>query len=355
MPAARTVATTLTGAVTLALTLGACAGTPAPATAPEPGATPSEAQSDGALVLYSGRDEELIGPLIELFEEKSGITAEVRYAGTTELAALILEEGEASPADVFLSQDAGALGAVAKAGLLAALPADVTQAVAPGFTSTDGTWTGVTGRARVIAYDGQELTADEVPDSVTELTDPEWKDRVGFPPTNASFQSFVTAFRVLEGEDAAKAWLAGIAANDPQRYEKNGAVLEAIDAGQLDLGLINHYYWYEKAAEVGADNMRVQLKFPAAGDPGALVNVSGAGVLTGGVEDGDALELVRFLVSPAAQQYFVENTFEYPLIEGVAAPAGLPDLESLRNPELDLSDLDSIQETVDLIAAAGLT
>lgn len=351
----RTLARTLTATVTLALALGGCAGASTPASAPKPAAASSTAPGDGKLTLYSGREKELIAPLIKLFEKESGVKVEVRYAGTTELAALLLEEGKASPADVFLSQDAGALGAVAKAGLLQPLPKDVADAVAPGFTSTDGTWTGVTGRARVIAYDGQKMTADEVPDNVAELTAPAWKGRVGFPPTNASFQSFVTAFRVLEGEDVAARWLTDMVANDPKRYEKNGAVLDAVDAGQLDLGLINHYYWYQKAAEVGAKKMRVQLKFPVAGDPGSLVNVSGAGVLPNGAKDADAVKFVRFLVSPAAQQFFVKSTFEYPLIKGVEAPDGLPDLDSLRNPKLDLSDLDDLRKTGDLLATAGLT
>src|SRR5690606_2406026 len=195
--------------------------------------------ADGSFVLYAGRDETLIQPLIEQFEAETDITVEVRYAGTTELAVLLQEEGSATPADVFLSQDAGALGSVGKAGLAATLPPSIADAVPSEFTSTDASWVGVTGRARVIVYDSEQLAADEVPSSVLELTDPAWEGRVAIPPTNASFQSFVTALRVLEGEDAARQWLEGMVANGSPVYEKNGAILEAVQAGEVPLGLIN--------------------------------------------------------------------------------------------------------------------
>lgn len=346
-------------AVVLAAALVACSSPdpePTGTTAPDPASSAEPGVAgDGQLIVYSGRSENLVQPLIDAFEEESGITVEVRYDGTTALAALLLEEGDRTPADVFLSQDAGALGAIANEGLFTELPEDVTGAVPEGFTSTDGSWVGVTGRSRVIVYDGENLAAEDVPTSVLELTEPEWRGRVGIAPANASFQAFVTAFRVLEGEDAARAWLEGIAENDVQKFESNGAILEAANSGRLDLGLINHYYWFETAAEVGADAMRAQLQFLEPGDPGALVNVTGAGILVGSAEDPDALEFVRYLISEEGQEYFVEETKEYPLLPGIAAPEGLPPLESLRNPELDLSDLDSLEQTVDLIADVGLT
>lgn len=338
----------------LAPALAACAGAAAPGPTSSGVGTAAFA-SDGRVVLYSGRDEALIQPLIDEFEAASGIDVDVRYDGTTALAALLSEEGERTPADVFLSQDAGALGALSRAGLFTTLPDAVADAVPDGFTSTDGSWVGLTGRARVIVYDGQEIADDAVPTSVAELTAPEWSGRVGVPPTNASFQAFVTAFRVLEGEDAARAWLEAMVSNGVQRFESNGAILEAVNSGRLDAGLINHYYWYRTAAEAGQDNMRARLAFLPPGDPGALVNVTGAGILAGAAADADALDLVRFLLSEEGQSYFVANTYEYPLVPGIAAPEGLPPLEDLRTPDLDLSDLDSLEQTVDLIAAVGLT
>lgn len=316
--------------------------------------TGSEAEGDGEFTLYSGRDEELIAPLVEAFEAETGIDVEVRYGNTSELAALLLEEGDATPADVFLSQDAGALGAVAGEGLFATLPEDLAGSVPAGFTSTDGSWVGVTGRARVVIYDGEQLTEDEVPDTIDAYIEPDWNGRVGFAPTNASFQSFVTAYRVLEGDDAAVSWVEGLAANDPQIFEGNSAILEAVDSGVVEVGLVNHYYWYARAAEVGEDTMRAQLRFMAPGDPGGIVNVTGAGVLSGSEGDPDALAFVEYLVSEAGQTYFVEETFEYPLVEGVDAPPGLPALSDLVTEGLDLSDLDDLGETQDLLAEAGL-
>ena len=336
------------------LTLSACTAANDD-TAPTQGVASSPPTStDGTFTLYAGRDQELIDPLIEKFESATGVSVDVRYAGSTELAALLLEEADATPADVFLAQDAGALGAIAKGDMFATLPENITAKVPVGFTSTDGSWVGVTGRARVIVYDSEQLSADEVPTTVAALTDDRWSSQVGIAPSNASFQSFVTALRVLEGEDTARAWLEDMKANDVKIYAKNTPILEAANTGEIALGLINHYYWYRMAAEVGADNMRAQLAFPEPGDAGSIVNVTGAGLLKGAADDADALLFIEYLVSEAAQQYFVDSTYEYPLIDGVSAPAGLPALETLTNPKLDLSDLDSLGETTERLVAVGL-
>jgi len=329
---------------------GCSASVPAPVEIPES----AEPVADGALTLYSGRDEELVQPLIDQFTAETGIAVEVRYGNTPELAALLLEEGKASPADVFLSQDAGALGALSQAGLFGTLPDDITSAMPVGFTSTDGTWVGVTGRARVIVYDGERYTAEELPDTIDGFVTDDWAGQLAVAPGNASFQSFVTALRVLDGEDAASTWVEALAGNSPQIFEGNGAILTAVNGGVVDAGLINHYYWYRAAAEVGPENMRARLKFLTAGDAGSIVNVSGAGILTGAAADADALEFVRYLVSQAGQRYFVEQTFEYPLLPGVASPEGVPSLASLLNPELDLSDLEDLATTQKLLSDAGL-
>ncbi len=337
----------LTALAATGLLLAGCA-------APAPVEQPSEPAADGAFTLYSGRDEALVQPLIDQFEAASGIEVEVRYGNTAELGALLLEEGDATPAQVFLSQDAGALGALSQAGLFATLPDDIADAVPAGFTSTDASWVGITGRARVVVYDGERFTANELPDTIDEYVTDEWSGRVAVAPSNASFQSFVTALRVLDGAVAAVAWAEALAGNDPQIFEGNTPILTAVNEGVVEVGLINHYYWVRAAAEVGTENMRAQLKFLTAGDPGSIVNVTGAGILSGAAADADALEFVRYLVSLEAQTYFVEQTFEYPLLPGVDAPAGLPSLESLVNPELDLSDLDDLAATQRLLADAGL-
>ena len=344
-----TASLSFTALAAVGLLLAGCTA-PAPVDTEQPG----EPVADGTFTLYSGRDEALVQPLIDQFEATSGIEVEVRYGNTAELGALLLEEGDATPADVFLSQDAGALGALSQAGLFATLPDDIADAVPAGFTSTDGSWVGITGRARVVVYDGDELTADDLPDTIDGYVTDEWTGRVGVAPGNASFQSFVTALRVLDGDDAAASWAQALAGNEPQIFEGNTPILTAVNDGAVDVGLINHYYWFRAAAEVGAENMRAQLKFLEPGDAGSIVNVTGAGILAGSSTDADALEFVRYLVSLEAQTYFVEQTFEYPLLPGIDAPQGLPSLESLINPELDLSDLDDLATTQRLLADAGL-
>ncbi len=311
-----------------------------------------DSSDEDTLVVYVGRDEALVAPLLEQFTEDTGIEIETRYAGTSDHLATLLEEGERTPADVFLSQDAGALGALSDAGLLQPLPAEVADRVAAPVTSADDTWVGVTGRARVIAYNTDAVSADEIPDNVAALTEDEWSGRVGIAPGNASFQAFVTAFRVAEGDDAARTWLEDLAANDVQTFEGNSDILQALRDGVLDVGLINHYYLYEAAAEVGADTIPVALEFPRAGDPGALVNVTGAAALS---DHPDADDLLAYLVSDDAQRYFVENTSEYPLVEGIDPPEGLPTLSDIEGPIDDLALLADLEASLLMIEEAGLS
>lgn len=336
-------------ATVLTTALAGCGSESAPA-----GEASQQASAPQTVVLYSGRDEELVGPLIEKFEAATGITVETRYGSTTEMAAQLLEEGDKTPAQVFLSQDAGALGAISAAGLFTTLPGEVTGVVEPAYTSRDGSWVGLTGRARVIAYDGKKLSADEVPDEVTALTGPAWKGKVGIAPTNASFQAFVTALRVSEGEAAAEKWLTDLKANDVKIFEGNSAILEAVNSGSLDAGLINHYYWYATAAETGADKMRAQLKYGKPGTTSALVNVTGAGVIKGSGQNAAANQLVAYLVGNEAQTYFVEQTQEYSLVPGATGPKGAPTFTELQGPDIDLSDLASLDQTVALLQKVQL-
>lgn len=311
------------------------------------------ASADGStLTLYSGRSEELVGPLLDDFTEATGIEVEARYGDTAEMANLILTEGENSPADVFFAQDAGALGAVAEQGLLAPLPEETLGAVDERFKSPNGDWVGVSGRARVVTYNTDTLSETDLPDSIFGFTDPAWSGRIGWAPTNGSFQSFVTALREIEGEDRAREWLEGIQANDPSVYEGNNPALDAVIAGEVDVAFINHYYLMQRLdedPEAAAANY-----FLADGDPGALVNVAGAGVLNTAENDEAARELIGFLLSEQAQEYFAGETHEYPLIEGVEVDAGMPPLEEIGTPEIDLSDLADLEGTLDLLQEVGI-
>lgn len=309
---------------------------------------------ESKLVVYSGRSEDLVQPIIDDFTQASGIEVAVRYGDTAELAAQLVEEGDQTAADVYFAQDAGALGSLSEAGLLSELPQRTLTAVPARFRSSDGTWVGTSGRARVMVYDPSQLSLAAVPDSVFELTDPRWKGKVGIAPTNASFQAFVTAMRVLDGDERARAWLEGMAANEVQTFDNNILVLNAAEDGLISVGLINHYYWYQQVAEEGLAAVPARLKFLDSDDPGALVNVAGAGVLRPTDREADAQRFVEFLLSREAQRFFTEQDKEYPLTGEVPLADGLPPLSRLETPRIDLSDLDSLDETIEMIEEAGL-
>ena len=310
-----------------------------------------EATAGGPITVYSGRNEELVGDVFDDFTAETGIEVEVRYGDTAELAATILEEGQASPADVYFAQDAGALGALEAEGLLTPLPDDVLDLVDPLFRSRDGNWTGTTGRVRVLAYNTEALAEDEVPDSVFELTDPQWEGRIGWAPTNGSFQAFVTAMRVEAGEDVAREWLEGIIANDPAEFENNTGIVEGVGRGEVEVGLVSHYYLYRFLAE--DPDFPVENKY-LPGDIGGLVNIAGAGVLATSDEQEAATELVRYLLSEEVQTYFgqVTDALEFPVRDGIESP-DLPSLEEIDPPDVDLSDLEDLQGTLELLREVG--
>ena len=330
----------------LALPLAACGGD-------DGGGEASAGSGQDPLVVYSGRNRDLVGPLLERYQRDTGEKLKVRFGESPDLAATLIEEGDNTPADVFLSQDAGALGAVEKEDLLAPLPQDVLDDVDDRFRSKEGRWVGLTGRARVIAYDKRELKEADIPRSVLDLTDEEFKGRVGWAPTNASFETFVTALRKLRGEDVAREWLEGMVANDTKPFPNNIAVRDAIASGEIDMGIINHYYVAEAVAEEGRD-YPVGLFFPPKGDPGALVNASGIAMLGGTERTDQAMKLIRYLLSKPAQEDFARRLKEYPLAAGVQPDPGLRPIDDIQQPEgLDLTELDDLKGTVELIQDAG--
>ena len=314
--------------------------------------TEAEAELGGKLVVYSGRNEELIGSLIEQFETETGVDVEVRYGDTAEMAAQILEEGDNSPADVFFGQDAGALGALAAEGRLVELADDQLDAVPDGLKDDEGRWVGTSARARVAVYNTDALTEADLPDSILDFTDAEWKGRIGWAPTNGSFQSFVTALRVLEGEEGARSWLEGIKANEPAVFDGNTPIVEAVGAGEIDAGFVNHYYAFK--AKKDNPDLAVANKLFGDGDPGGLVNVAGAGILDTADNVAAAEAFIDFLLAEEAQTYFAEETFEVPLAAGVEPAPGVPTLEELTLPELDLNQLDDLAGTLALLTELGI-
>ena len=305
----------------------------------------SDDSGGDALTIYSGREEELVAPVYEDFDGE----VEVRYGDSAPLAATIIEEGDNSPADLFFSQDGGALGALAAEGLLEPLPAEILKQVPSAFRASDDTWVGITGRARIIAY-GPDVDQADLPDSPLELTAPEWKGRVGWAPTNASLQAYVTALRVSEGEGVAREWLEGMAENAVP-YEKNSTVRDAIAAGEIDVGLVNHYYVAQAAAEEGPD-YPVEIYYPPEG-LGSLINVAGIGVLASSENKEQALAFIEYLLSDETQTFFVEESKEYPLVKGIKADPGLKPLESIPAPEIDLASIADLEATLDLMRETG--
>ncbi len=304
-----------------------------------------------SLVIYSGRNENLVGPLIEQFQEDTGVTVEVRYGDTAEMAATILEEGQNSPADVFFGQDAGALGALQAAGRFQPLPQDLLDQVDARFRSEQGEWIGVSGRARVFVYNTETVSESDLPESIWALTEPEWQGRVGWAPTNGSFQSFVTALRVLEGEERAQEWLEAMIANDVQVFAGNSQIVEAVGRGEIDLGLVNHYYLYRFLSE--DPNFAAANYYPVSGGAEAMVNVAGVGILDTAEESEAALTFVRYLLSDAAEQYFADETVEYPLAGTVQIDERLTPLSQINTPDIDLSDLADLEGTLQLLQEVG--
>lgn len=313
---------------------------------------PAAAQTNTeSLVVYSGRSEALIAPILEQFSVETGVQIEVRYGSTAEMAATILEEGDNSPADVYIAQDAGALGALAAAGRLAPLPSDVLERVPAQFQSNDGLWVGLSGRARVLVYNTELVSPDELPDSILDLTAPEWAGRVGWAPANASLQAHVTAMRVLLGEDAARAWAQGMVDNGAPAYDSNNASLQAVADGEIPTALINHYYVYAFKAQ--NPDAPVALHFFAEGDVGNLINIAGAGVVSTSDHPGLAQRLLLYLLGSTAQTYFAEQTAEYPLIAGVSVVGDVPPLDTIPAPDIDLNNLRDLETTLTLLRDTG--
>lgn len=361
MPRARTIRRSGVLAAALLAIAGpaliACSNSEEPST--ETGTPTSAAVTEPVtLTVYSGRNEELVGPLLDQLKEATGAAdVEVRYGDSAEMAAQLLAEGDATDADLFFSQDAGALGALAQAGRLAKLPQQTLDMVPAEYQAADGSWVATSARARVVAYDPGQVSAGDLPQNVDDLVDPKWKGKVGYAPTNASWQAFVTGLRVIRGEDGARDWLTKFADNDPQVFEKNTPILEAVNGGgDIALGLINHYYWFQMAAEVGEDKMNAQLHYVSGNDPAALVNVAGIGAVAGSDAGDVATKAVEFLLSATAQQYFADETAEYPVVAGVTSSVHqLPELDSLNGPDIDLSELASLEETLTLLQEVGLS
>lgn len=305
------------------------------------------------LVVYSGRTQDLVGPLLEDFAEESGISIDVRYGDSADLALLIDEEGDRSPADVFISQSPGAVGYLDAAGRLSELPDDVVELVPEGDAAADHTWVGLSGRVRTLVYNPDLVDAESLPESVLDLTGEAYAGRVAVAPTNGSFQDFVTVLRHELGEDEARAWLDGLAAGDAPTFTNNTAIVEAVSRGEVPMGLVNHYYAVRALAE--DPDLPVANHFFPEGDYGSTLLVTAASIIEGTDAGDDARELVEFLLSEDAQTFFSDETFEYPLVGSASPNAALPPFEDIATTRVDLDELGGgLEATTEMIDESGL-
>ncbi|HEX7706730.1 MAG TPA: extracellular solute-binding protein [Thermoanaerobaculia bacterium] len=334
----------------LLITSVACSGE-RPADSATTSQPATEAKGDNKLVLYSGRNEKLVGPLLARFTRETGIQVEARYGETAEMAATLIEEGRRSPADAFLAQDAAALGAVSRAGLTRPLPSDVISRIPARFAGPDGSWVGISGRARTVVYNPKRIRPEQLPRSLEEIGTRATAGRWGIAPLNASLQSHLAVFHATQGREALEQLLDAMVKASPRRYPRNGAIVDAVASGEIDWGLVNHYYVWEAKKE--RPDLAAENFFMPEGSASSFVNVAGIALID---DDPDALRLIEFLLSDEAQQYFATETFEYPLVAGVAAPVALQPLEELRTPEIDFARVSAVlPETLGLINERGLS
>lgn len=317
-----------------------------------PGCLQKETQAkQKELTVYSGRGENLISPLIERLQVDTGINVKVRYGNTAGLASTILEEGKNSPADLFFAQDAGALGALAKEGRLLKLPNTLLEKVDHRFRSFNGDWIGITGRARTVDYNIELVNPSELSDSIWGYTDAKWGDgKIGWAPINGSFQSFVTAFRVIEGEEKAQDWLEGIIANEPQVYPKNTPIVAALGRGEIYVGFVNNYYLHRFKAE--DPNFPVEHHYTK-GDAGSMINVAGVGIVDTVKDRSLAEQFISHMLKEETQRYYTNTTYEYPLVKGVEVIGNQKPLSEINTPDIDLSDIDDLNGTLNLLQDVG--
>ena len=317
------------------------------------GAATAPAQST-SLTIYSGREERLVKPIMDRFTRETGIQLNVRYASSTTLATALVEEGRNSPADVYWSQEPGTLGLVASRGLLDRLPTSVVGRVPPRFATPSRRWVGTSARSRVLVYNTRTVATRQLPASVWNLTAARWRGKLGIAPTNASFQAFLGAAIHLHGESRVRAWLRGLEANDVKLYPNNTTVVQAVGRGDIDAGLVNHYYLYNVLAD--SPGLPIRNHWFRAGDPGNLVLAAGVGVVSATEKDAAARRFVQFLHSRWAQRFIARGpgAAEYPVIKGVPRRPGLPPLASIKGPTYNLGRRSAdIEPAVRLLLETG--
>lgn len=336
--------------VIAALGLSACAGSTAPGAS---SSTDSSSLSGTSITVYNAQHEELTQAWADAFTKKTGIEVVLRNGSDSELGNQIVQEGSASPADVFLTENSPAMSLVENAGLLAPVDAATLANVPTQYRPASGDWTGIAARSTVMVYNPSLISSDQLPTSIMDLQKPEWKGRWAASPTGADFQAIVSAILQEKGEDATTAWLTAMKEN-ASAYKGNSTVMKAVNAGEIPLGVIYHYYWFIDQAKTKENSANTKLAYFGPQDPGAFVSVSGGGVLASSKNAAAAQQFLAFITGPDGQQVLRDGTsFEYAIGSDVASNPALPPLSSLQPPAIDPSTLNS-KKVTDLMTAAGL-
>lgn len=307
------------------------------------------------VTIYSGRSEDLVLPVLDAFECESGISVVTNFGDPTDLALQLVEEGDRTPADVFLSKSPGAVGFLTSEGILATLSDDVVSLVDEANVGGEDAWVGITGRERVLVYNVDLVDEADLPSSVLDLTKEQYRGQVAIPATNGSFQDWFTVFRAQLGDDVAAQWLEDMVANDAIVTESNRPTVDAVGRGEYEFGLVNHYYNFQEAEALG-DVHRAENHSFDGGDIGSLVIVTAAGVTSTSDNVAESEQLIQFMLSEGAQSYFTNDSLEYPLAADVEPAAVLPALSD------DGSDFDvtfddlgnGLTRTVEIIENSGI-
>ncbi|TFC04724.1 iron ABC transporter substrate-binding protein [Cryobacterium adonitolivorans] len=341
----------MTGAIATATLLGATA-CGAPGEAPSPSAAESSTPS-GAITVYNAQHEELTQAWADEFTKETGVTVTLRNGDDSELGNQLVQEGSASKADVFLTENSPAISLVDNAELFTKVDASTLEQVPEQFQPTSGNWTGIAARSTVFAYNPKLLTEDQLPKSLLDLADPSWKGRWAASPSGADFQAIVSAMLELEGESATSAWLTAMKQNSVA-YKGNSTVMKAVNAGEIPGGVIYHYYWFGDQTGTGENSSNTKLHYFKNQDPGAFLSISGGGVLKTSTNQVAAQAFLAYITGKAGQEVLKTGTsFEYPVATGVEANPALVPISELDAPLLDPSQLNSTKVT-DLMTEAGL-
>jgi iron(III) transport system substrate-binding protein len=349
----RLLRTVLVGA-TLVAAIGFSAGCGDDASSATSDTSPTGGSRSGPITIYSGQHQQTVSRLVKDFSERTGTGVRLRSGGEGELANQILQEGDASPADVFYAGNSPALEALDEKGLLSPVTPSTLAQVPASDSSPKGHWVGVSARSSVLVYNSDTLKPADLPSSLLSLAEPEWKGRIGFSAAETDFQPLITAVTALKGADAAKSWLEGLTANGTV-YDDNEAIVAAVNRGQIAAGLVEHYYWYRLRDEVGAGSIRSAIHYFAPGDPGGLVSISGAGVLASSSHSAAAQRFLAYLVSAPAQRIIAAGeSYEYPLRDGVTNTRLGRRFDQLRPPSVSIAELGSGRPALELLQEVGL-